>query len=169
MSKILERYASAANAHDLRATVTTMFSNTDVLAAMGRASRDEPLGQGLLRLITGDNSKRLIALEVIADEAWRHARRLDVKMSMAQAVALASAAIDWLHKPGCQWCNGTGTKLEPWPGGGWQNVVCFLCNGMQQRAIRVEVTRHAIVAQWLADELLRELGRVSAAAMHSLA
>lgn len=61
MNMITDRYASAVNSHSLTVDPRTTMSDTDVLAAMGWASRQVPMAVALERLFAGDSTAANVA------------------------------------------------------------------------------------------------------------
>lgn len=91
--KVIERYASAVRSTNLKVDERTTRSDSDVLGAMGLAAREFPLAVALQRLFLGDTTAARELVELLADDAWRQARAMKVKLNHVQAYELAHGCV----------------------------------------------------------------------------
>jgi hypothetical protein len=164
--KITERYSSAVNSGDLSVNPDTRWSDTDVLAATGLAGRYEPLGVALTRLFADGKPEQTVA--ILTEMAFKRARTLRVKVSLAQAGDLSKAVLGWYRHGICQPCGGTGYLVIP--GTPIQGDQCPHCHGTGRldfdRQFHHE-TRE--LARWLSGEIDRAQVAAGRAAMAMLA
>ncbi|MDM0041866.1 hypothetical protein QTI05_22690 [Variovorax sp. J22R193] len=172
--KIADRYASAIRSSCLTVDERTTFSDTDVLGAMGLASRTldqegHPLAVALERLFAGDNGASMIIVQVLSDMAWRRARTTKVRLNRMGAADMAKACLAW-HRDGvCKACGGHGTLVIP----GSTTLGphdCKPCRGDGkvpfERQFDLEQRE---LAAWLVAQMEREQSRAGPAAMKALA
>ena len=99
MNMITDRYASAVNSHSLTVDPRTTMSDTDVLAAMGWASRQVPMAVALERLFAGDSTAANVIAAILAQQAFEYSFRIETKISRLQCADMAKACLAW-HRNG---------------------------------------------------------------------
>ncbi len=168
MSVIIERYASAVRSTNLRSDVRSVASDTDVLGSMGLAARDFPLAVALQRLFCGDNKAAAAIAETLADDAWREARAMRVKLNRVEAYDMAQACLAW-HRDGvCKPCGGHGKLLIP----GTKtlgNRDCKDCRGVGKMPFERQFPGHQReLAGWLVAHMEQHQSKAGPEAMKRL-
>lgn len=107
--KIIERYASAIRSSNLRSIERTTQSDSDVIGAVGLASKTDYLGALLLRFELGDNKAARECAGVLAHRAHVQFPKLHPRT----AVDIASALIAFSRDDVCESCNGLGREVIP--------------------------------------------------------
>lgn len=167
--RIQDRYASAIHSSNLEVDERTTFSDTDVLGAMGLASREHDLAVALQRLFSGDNGASMRVVAVLADMAQGKATALRVKVGAVQAVDMAQACLAW-HRDGvCKPCGGHGALKIP----GTKTLGAQLCKPCKGRG-KVPFDRQfhqekQELARWLVAAMERAQAIAGPAAMAKLA
>ena len=167
--KITERYASAVNSTNLKSRPDTTYSDTDVLGAFGKAGVKHPLATALTRLFSGDNHAVREIVAILADDVWRRARLVEVKLTRVQSEDMARAVLAW-HRDGvCRPCSGHGyLRINGAPT--ISDAECPACRGT--RKVPFERQFHADrreLARWLQAQIEREQAEAGQAAMRALA
>jgi hypothetical protein len=171
MTKLLDRYASAVHSSNLASSPRTVYSDSDVLGAVGLAGKDEDkaLAMALARLFSGDNTAAHALVRLMAEKAWGKARMLGVKLKRTQSEDMAKAILAWHRDGACRPCGGHGFELIP----GTRTVggsSCRVCRGTAKMPFDRQFTLERLpVARWLLSEIEREQGKAGAAAMAKLA
>jgi hypothetical protein len=167
---ILDRYASAIRSSNLRSHPDTTQSDTDILGAIGLASKRHPLATALARLFMGDNHASEQLVELLADMAWGKAAALNIKLRRVQAESMAQAVLAWHREGRCKACGGHGFALvhgAPVVG----TTACRACHGTGRIPFdaRFRDADDLRVARWLVSEVEREQNAAGPAAMAKLA
>lgn len=111
---IQDRYASAVNARNLKSDPRSTMSDTDVLAAMGLASRSKPLATALARLLAGDNGEARGVVENLSKMIWAKAVKTPTqRLTKVEAQLIAEACLAWWRNGTCTHCGGLGKKIIP--------------------------------------------------------
>jgi len=164
--RITERYASAVHATSLKSDPATYLSNTDVLGAMGLASRYEPLGAALARLLSGGGAAS--AIDTLTSMAFDRSRKHKFRITELQAGDIAKAVLAWYRFGTCQPCGGTGFKrIAGTPVNGDE---CNHCGGTGKIPFDRQFSADVLpLAQWLSSEIDRSQAAAGYAAMVALA
>jgi len=175
--RIRDRYASAVHSSNLEVDEKTVYSDSDVLGAMGLAGKAErfdgrpgvPLAAALARLFSGDNTASREIVEILAELVWSKGKALGVKLTRVQSADMAKAVLAW-HRDGvCKPCGGHGYEIVP----GTRTVgdtECQACRGTRKMPFEKHFAHdHRPVARWLLISLEREQERAGPAAMAALA
>lgn len=167
--RINDRYAGAIRSSNLEVDERTTYSDTDVLGAMGLASRDYPLAVALERLFAGDNAASADVVDELAQLVRGKAPAMRIKVTELQATDLASACLAW-HRDGvCKPCGGHGFMRIPGTTTIGTNE-CKPCRGVGkvrfETQFRLEMRG---IAAWLVAQMEREMSRAGPAAMQKLA
>lgn len=165
--KVIERYASAVRSSNLEINERTTRSDSDVLGAMGLASREFPLAVALQRLFLGDGTAARDLVEILADDAWRQARALKVKLNRVQAYDLAQGCVAWHRNPTCDRCGGHGATVIP--GSKTLGVKCTSCKGTGRTSLSKLFKEHAVVADWLVAHMEKHQAMAGPEAMKQIA
>ena len=181
--KIDQRYATAVRSRDLAVDAKTTRSDSDVLGAVGLADRSLAKGHDgrgnrvppcklavpLARLLCGDNHAAKDVVNTMATMAHRHSHKLHVYITRIECHDMAKACLAWFRHGACRLCGGHGKLVIP----GTRTLGdkdCDACHGIGRvpfmEAFRIE---WRVLANWLACELERALGRVGPQAMAHLA
>lgn len=171
---IQDRYASAVNSRNLRPIGIkgvhegSTTSDTDMLGAMGLASRGHPLGAALERLFAGDHKSAHEIVRILAQMAFKQSWDYEIRASRAQCHDLACAVLAWHRNGTCRVCNGHGYELIP-GAPMLSERECKACRGTGKVALEAafKVELRPLVS-WLSSEMMRESGRVGPAAMRGL-
>lgn len=172
--RITDRYASAVRSSCLTVDERTMYSDTDVLGAMGLAARqlekeDHALAVALTRLFTGANGASMLVVQLLSEKAWKRARSTNVKLNRMGAADIAKACLAW-HRDGvCKACGGHGTLVIP--GSTTLGPVgCKPCKGDGKVPFERQFPHDLRdLAAWLVTEMEREQSRAGPAAMRAIA
>lgn len=184
---IRERYRSAVQSHCLTVDERTVFSDTDVLGAMGLADRNlargyetdargratrtftpAPLAVPLERLFAGDSRAAGVIVEILAGMAAHEARRQSVRITDAQATDISRAVLAWHRSGTCQPCGGRGKPIiKDTPVESARD--CDHCAGTGKIPFETNF-RHEWkpIARWLRDRVEIESGRAAPAAMRKI-
>lgn len=165
--KVIERYASAVRSTNLEINERTTRSDSDVLGAMGLAGREFPLAVALQRLFLGDSTAARELVEILADDAWRKARAMKVKLNRVQAYDLAQGCVAWHRNPTCEHCGGHGATVIP--GSTTLGVKCKPCKGTGRTSLSRIFKEHAEVADWLVAHMERHQAMAGPEAMKQIA
>lgn len=165
--KVIERYASAVRSTNLEINARTTRSDSDVLGAMGLASREFPLAVALQRLFLGDGTAARELVEILADDAWRQARALKIKLNRVQAYDLAQGCVAWHRNPTCDACGGHGATVIP--GSTTLGVKCKPCKGAGRTSSSRLFKAHAEVADWLVAHMEKHQAMAGPEAMKQIA
>ncbi len=182
-NSVVERYASAIRSSNLSVEGRTTRSDSDVLGGMGLAAQALESGRGvngqaitpepsavpLQRLLQGDNRAAKEIVAVLAEDAWKQARTMNVRLDRARARAMAQACLAWFRHGTCKACGGHGRRLIP----GTRTLGtadCKECRGTG----KVEFERQFRVAErelarWLAAKIERAAAIAGPEAMRHLA
>lgn len=171
--KIVDRYASAIRASNLKHDERTRHSATDVLGAFGLADKKETeeghdLAIPLTRLFTGDKAASNQIIGILADMARGKAPMLRTDITQLQAEDMARACIAWHRNNACKACGGHGQLLikgSTTIGG----AICKVCKGSGKIPFEKQFRHNwRELARWLVAEMEREQGRAGPAAMRAL-
>lgn len=186
--KIIDRYASALRSSNLKVgDERTTFGDPEVLGAMGLADKrlsrgDErsppcPLAVPLQRLFLGDNHAAEEVVALLADIAWKRARKLNIRMTRVQSEDLSKACLAWHRNGTCQRCGGHGVlKIKGTTVLGSQ--VCPACKPSNNATYatgkipferNIKPNEHRPIAEWLVSEMERASGQAGPKAMKALA
>lgn len=164
--KVIERYASAVRSTNLAINERTTRSDSDVLGAMGLAAREFPLAVVLQRLFLGDGTAARELVEILADDAWRQARALKIKLNRVQAYDLAQGCVAWHRNPTCNSCGGHGATVIP--GSTTLGVRCKPCKGTGRTSLSKLFQEHAEIADWLVAHMERHQAMAGPEAMKQI-
>jgi hypothetical protein len=164
---VIERYASAVRSTNLEINERTTRSDSDVLGAMGLAAREFPLAVALQRLFLGDSSAARELVEILADDAWRQARAMKVKLNRVQAYDLAQGCVAWHRNPTCNDCAGHGATVIP--GSTTLGVKCKPCKGTGRTSLSKVFKEHAEIADWLVAHMEKHQSMAGPEAMKQIA
>lgn len=167
--KINDRYASAVHSGNLGSKPDTTASDSDVLGAVGLASRKVPLGVALMRLLSGDNHAAADVVRILADKAVGKAYRMGNECGRTEAEDLAKAVLAWYRHGTCTKCGGHGVQLIPGTTtlGGKE---CPACRGTGRLRLEKQFGMLRLeLARWMVAEVDRELAHAGPEAMKKLA
>ncbi len=164
---VIERYASAVRSSNLEVDERTTRSDSDVLGAMGLAARGFPLAVALQRLFVGDSNAARELVEILADDAWRKARALRLKLDRVQAYDLAQGCVAWHRNPTCDSCGGHGATVIP--GSTTLGVRCTSCKGTGRTSLSKLFKEHAEIADWLVAHMEKHQAMAGPEAMKQIA
>lgn len=166
--KVLNRYSSAINSSNLKSEERTTWSDSDVLAAMGLAARQHPLGAALQRLFV--DGKPQIVVDMLTLMARDRSYKIKERLSEVQARQMAEKVLAWYRHGVCTDCGGTGKEviLEPKPH--LSEDDCHACHGTGRRPFEQSFNHEErVIALWLKDEIARHQSMAGAAAMRAIA
>jgi len=167
--KVLNRYSSAINSSNLKSEWRTTWSDSDVIAAMGIASKQHPLGAALMRLFV--DGKPNVAVGIMANMAWdKSDKKKRAGISYLEAQLLATKVLAWYRYGTCTDCGGTGKQLvmEPKPHLGEDD--CASCHGTGRRPFDASFSSDTLeLARWLRDEVGKHQALGGIAAMRAIA
>lgn len=168
MTRITERYASAANSSNLASAERTTWSDSDVIGAAGLAAKHHELGVALMRLFSG--GKAGAAIEVLTTMAFKRAREWDIApFPRVRAQDVSVAVLGWYRHGTCKACGGTGKELIP-NTPHLSDVDCPSCHGSGRIAFDSQFsTQDLRIAQWLSGEIERSQAAAGRAAMTAIA
>ena len=166
---ILDCYASAIHSSNLRSVDKTTYSDSDVLGAVGLASKRNALSLALARLFAGDNRASREIVSALSELAWGKAKALRIELKRFQADDMARMVLAW-HRDGvCRPCGGHGYAIIS----GTRSIgdtECQACRGTRKAPFdRQFPADQREVAAWLVAEVEREQGKAGPAAMAKLA
>ena len=143
--KLIERYASAIRSSNLRSIERTTQSDSDVIGAVGLASKTDYLGALLLRFEMGDNKAARECASVLAHRAHIKFPKLHPRT----AFDLASALIAFSRSDVCTSCNGLGREVIPGtPTLGTKE--CSACRGTGKKRIDKQFPKeHMPALDWM--------------------
>lgn len=183
---ITDRYATAIRSSCLTVDARTVYSDTDVLGAMGLAHRDLSEGRTwsrgqqvsipkaelavpLERLFMGDNGAAQEIVEILVEWLRGKAPAMKLKLTTVQCADMARACLAWHRDSTCKPCGGHGQGLikgSTTIGG----AICKHCKGAGQIPFEKQFRHeHRDLARWLVGEMEREQGRAGPAAMRKIA
>ena len=163
---VIERYATAVRSSNLEIDERTTRSDSDVLGAMGLAARQFPLAVALQRLFLGDSTAARELVEILADDAWRQARAMRIKLNRVQAYDLAHGCVAWHRNPTCDDCGGHGATVIP--GSKTLGVRCKSCKGIGRLSLAKLFKEHAEIANWLLAHMERHQAMAGPEAMKQI-
>ena len=164
---IHERYAGAIASKNLKSDARTTYSDADVIAAMGLASRGAaPLGVALARLLAGDRRAELDVSRILGEGIVSYAfksRRREIKC--IEAANMARAVLGWFRDGTCKTCGGVGFKrIDGTPS--LSDTPCPVCRGSGKRSMEAMFDVHdRELARWAAAEIERKHASAGPAAM----
>ncbi|WP_422096321.1 hypothetical protein [Variovorax sp.] len=164
---IEDRYSAAIRSSNLKIDPRTKRSDSDVLGAMGLAARHFPLAVALQRLFLGDNTAAKEIVEILADDVWKKARGMRIKLNRVQAYDLARASVAWHRNPTCTACHGHGATVIP--GTKTLGVVCTSCRGEGRTSLAKLFKDLAPLADWLVAHMEKHQAMAGPEAMKQLA
>lgn len=180
---ISQRYATATTSSNLKPrTEQQETGDTDVLGAYAIASKrltegcdrhgnifkPAPLAVPLERLLTGDGSAATEIVKLLADKAFTQSWAQGVKISRMQCDDMAKACLAWWRDGVCKVCGGHGKTLIP-GSKSFSDHDCQACRGTGKIKFEVQFKpEHRELANWLVDQVEREVGRAGPAAMRAL-
>jgi len=164
---ITDRYATAIRSSNLKSEERTQCSDSDVVGAMGLASKRHPLAAALTRLFLGDNGAALACVATLADMLG--GRKISRDLGRVQAEDIARAVLAW-HRDGvCTDCGGHGYERVPGTPALSTNP-CKTCGGVGRipfdQQFRARDREHA---RWLLAEIQSTQAQAGAEAMRKLA
>ena len=164
--RIIDRYATAIHASNLRPDDASTAADLDILGAAGLAAKYEPLGMALARMLSGGGRGQV--LDVMADEAFSKSFSLRVRVSRPQAADIAKAVLAWFMHGVCLPCGGTGfARIKDTPSLGDE---CPHCKGTGKLPFDKQFRQDwRPLAQWLKDEIERSQANAGVIAMKKLA
>jgi len=143
--RIIDRYASAIRSSNLRSIERTTHSDSDVIGAVGLASKTDYLGALLLRFELGDNKAARECAGVLANRACIQFPKLHPRT----AVDIASALIAFSRSDVCTDCNGLGCEVIP----GTPTLSkkeCRTCRGTGKKRIDKQFSKeHMPIVDWM--------------------
>ena len=163
---IATRYASAVRASNLRSAPDTDCSAVDVVGAYGIAGKRHALGAALARLLAGDRTAERDVIAQMAVSLTGRAYRNGAPIPYPDALQVAAQVLAWWRDPACPDCHGLGYALAP-GAPALSDHECTTCHGAGKR--KLTAGAHTELAQWLADDIAREVAIAGAAAMRALA
>lgn len=166
MTKIIDRYASAIHATSLKSEARTTWSDADVIGAAGIASKYQPLGIALTRMLSGGGTGDVIREMTIAVREKSFAMKCRVTEPQAQDIA--TAVLSWFRFGTCQPCGGTGYKIIV--GTPSLGDECPRCSGTGKIPFESQFRQEwRGLAKWLAGEIERSQAQAGDAAMRAIA
>ena len=163
---ILEHYHRAVNARTLVSQESTTHSETDILGAAGLASRHEPLGIALARMLSGGGHGDVE--QNLEDSAFRRARTLQIKFTRYHAQDMAKKVLAWYRYGTCQPCQGTGYRIIP--GTPSLGDECPQCRAVGKISLEAQFRdEYRELAKWLSAEIERSQAAAGTATMRFLA
>ncbi len=168
MSIIKERYASAVNSSNLSVKTETTYSDTDLLTAMGLASRYFPLGAALQRLFV--DGKATECVQIMAEMARKHAFRVNVRLTTVEAQVMAQKVLAWYRHGVCTACGGVGKGIIIEPKPHLSEDDCRSCRGTGKRPFEPNFSVDVLdVAIWLRDQVAKHQAQAGREAMQMIA
>lgn len=183
MTSIQQRYPSAVNSNNLAMDASTLMSDSDTLAAMGRADHalttgrsfdgrsipPSPLAVPLQRLLAGDNNESYAVVRLLTAMTHAHSFKIKTKISHKEAGDMARACLAWMRSGACSTCYGRRWLLVP----GTQSLSdteCTACQGTGKMPFEdhFEPSRREL-ARWAVSQLENAMGRAGPEAMKALA
>lgn len=164
--RLTERYSTAIHATSLTSDPSTYMSDTDVLGAMGLASKHEPLGAAIARLLSGGGAAS--AIDTMAEDVYIRSQNIKGhRLTRMHARDLAKAVLAWYRFGTCQPCGGTGYKrIANTPVNGDE---CNHCGGTGKIPFDSQFSIELLpLAQWLSSQIDRcqaEAGRLAMIAL----
>ena len=187
---ISSRYHSAVHAKSLRpdshkGDIGTQYTDTDVLAAYGRAAahlergrdakgdriRPAPLAVPLERLLAGGSSNSTVheIVAIMSDMVISQSWKMKIKISRPAAHDMACMCLAWYRHGACRQCGGHGFDLQPGTPS-LSSHQCKHCKGTGKVLIDLQFKPEIVpLSRWLLTEMERETGRAGEAAMKALA
>lgn len=162
----LDRYVSATRSSNLSVDERTTMSDSDMLGAMGLASKRNPLAAALARLCAGHNHAVAGVVTALADELTNH--RPARELTRLQCEDIARAVLAW-HRDGvCKPCGGHGhTAMLGAPV--LSGNECQACTGVGR--VRFEPNfreRQRPIARWLLNRVESEISRAGSTVREAL-
>lgn len=167
--RITERYTTAVSSTNLLSEERTLYSDTDVLGAMGIAAKTHPLGTALSRMLVDGKAEK--ALDLLAGLAFGRARLHKVTMGMPEARDVAMATLGWFRHGKCRECCGTGFRLVADEAQTRSDELCGHCGGTGKIPFAEqfnETPTFLPVALWLAAQIDREISWAHAQAAQKI-
>lgn len=184
--KIINRYAAAVHSSNLKSDPSTVYSDTDVLGAVGyggkppglrddgSARRSSPLAMALLRMFTGGDreGKQIVTMMVRMLQVEAHKRRDSI--GPAGASIIARAVLDWHRDSTCRTCRGHGYQTIGGALGQSRTVVsdqpCDACHGAGKRPFDALFPPSRLdLAHWLRSRVEEKTNLAGTVAMAALA
>lgn len=166
--EVINRYSSAINSSNLKSEERTTWSDSDVLAAMGLAARQHPLGAALQRLFV--DGKPQVVVDMLTLMARDRSYRVKERLTEMQARQISEKVLAWYRHGVCTDCGGTGKEvvLEPKPH--LSDEDCPSCHGTGRRLFEPSFTPdQRAIAVWLKNEIEKHQAMAGAAAMRLIA
>jgi hypothetical protein len=162
----LDRYVSATRSSNLSVDERTTTSDSDMLGAMGLASKRNPLAAALARLYAGHNHAAAGVVSALADSLYGHDIAKDWPRVKREDVARAVLA--W-HRDGvCKACGGHGHTAMPGAPMLSGNE-CKECEGTGRIEFEQQFReRQRPIARWLLNRVESELSRAGGALNEAL-
>ena len=182
---IVDRYTTAASTSNLRSKPDTVYSDSDVLGAVGLAGKEwrtrpdgskyrgNPLGMAMMRLFTcADDSAPATKRQIVKMTARMVQSKSESegdKLRWPECEAMAIVVLTWVTDGTCRPCGGHGRTLIE----GTRTIgdhACPSCrgSGRVQFGSKLPLER-LLLAQWLLNKIEREMAIAGAAAMAALA
>jgi hypothetical protein len=166
MSRIAERYSTAIMTSNLKSELRSDYSDSDVVGAYGFASKENPLGVALARLLAG--GRPATAIEALAYLAMERARDREKRpISKEYALLIAQEVIAWYQHSVCTECNGLGSLVIE--GTTTLKYTCVACDGTGRVDLfeSIPKKRHEL-ARWLSSQMDISLAGIGGQAMRRL-
>lgn len=166
---IVDRYASAVRSSNLRSKPETHASDSDVLGAVGLASKHQPLAWALHRLFVGDNHAMQLVLDHMTRKIVGKAYRLGREIDEVGATIMARLVLDWVRSTTCPACGGLGfERMVEAPA--LSDQACINCRGTSRRPFDSLFSMERLdLARWICAEVEREAAKAGPSAMAALA
>jgi hypothetical protein len=165
---IIDRYTSAINTSNLKSDPRTTYSPSDVLGAMGLASKHYPLGAALQRLFVDGMVTQCV--EILAGMARTKSFKLRVKLRPTQYQQIAEKTLAWYRHGTCTECGGTGKEVVMEPRPHLSENDCPNCSGTGRRPFEPNFCKETLeIALWLKNEIERQQAMAGRAAMVAIA
>jgi len=166
MASIIDRYSCAVHSTNLMQSPEITGSDVDVIGSFGFASKHEPLGVALARMLSGGGASSVV--DTMAYLVFERGHRIKNRITDTQARDLAKAVLAWYRHGTCQPCGGTGyARIKNTPVNGAE---CTHCNGTGKILFDRQFAANILpLAQWLSAEIERSQAAAGYAAMVALA
>jgi hypothetical protein len=168
---LLERYASATRANDLRPSRLWLdegLRDADILLAAGYASRQDEKGRQALMLnrmlVTGDYNRLPVMAEYayrwVKSESFKRGSELPRNITRRDLLQVCLVTLRWWLRKVCPHCNGRKFELV-YPGAQVTSTKeCKPCEGQGRTPLDNLAGDHWREARWLANEFDRLMDKV---------
>lgn len=182
---IVDRYTTAASTSNLRSKPDTVYSDSDVLGAVGYAGKEwrtrpdgskyrgNPLGMAMMRLFTcTDDSAPATKRQIVKMTARMVQSKSESegdKLKWPECEAMAIVVLTWVTDGTCRPCGGHGRTLIE----GTRTIgdhACPSCRGTGRLPFDAKFSLERLhLARWLLAKIEREMAIAGADAMAALA